>query len=97
MTAKKYSEEFKLETIKLYKSSGKTIAEIERELGLSHSLLRHWVKRYDVDEDNERLVLTEVEQLKQELMQAKKDLARAQMERDILKKTIGIFSDGQSK
>ena len=97
MTAKKYSEEFKLETIKLYKSSGKTIAEIERELGLSHSLLRHWVKRYDVDEDNERLVLTEVEQLKQELMQAKKDLARTQMERDILKKTIGIFSDGQSK
>ena len=43
MSKKKlYSEEFKREAIRLQATSGKTVAALERELGLSHGLLRQW-------------------------------------------------------
>jgi transposase len=87
-----YSDEFKREAIRLQESSGKTVAEVERELGLSHNLLRQWKKRFQVNEKTNNLELSEVEQLKLELRQMKRELEIVQQERDILKKTISIFS-----
>lgn len=94
---KKYSEEFKRDAIRLQESSGKSIHEIEKELGLSHNLLRQWKKRYQVNEESNGLERSEVEQLKAELRQAKRELLIAQQERDILKKTISIFSKDRSQ
>jgi len=87
-----YSDEFKREAIRLQESSGKTVAAIERELGLSHNLLRQWKKRFQIDEKSNTLELSEVEKLKLELRQVKRELEIVQQERDILKKTVGIFS-----
>ena len=42
---KQYSDEFKREAIRLQESSGKTVAAVERELGLGHNLLRQWKQR----------------------------------------------------
>lgn len=39
---KQYSDEFKREALRLQETSGKRVAEVERELGLSHGLLRQW-------------------------------------------------------
>lgn len=89
---KEYSDEFKREAIRLQESSGKTVAEVERELGLSHNLLRQWKKRFQVNEKTSSLELSEVEHLKLELRQVKRELEIVQQERDILKKTISIFS-----
>lgn len=91
---KVYSDEFKRDAIRLQETSGKSIGAIERELGLSHNLLRQWKKRYQVDAETNELERSEVEQLKAELRQAKRELAIARQERDILKKTISIFSKG---
>lgn len=68
------------------------MGEIERELGLSHNLLRQWKKRYQVDGETNELERSEMEQLKAELRQARRELEIARQERDILKKTISIFS-----
>jgi len=68
------------------------VAEIERELGLSHNLLRQWKKRFQIDDETNSLELNEVEQLKRELRQVKRELEIVQQERDILKKTVSIFS-----
>jgi transposase len=89
---KQYSEAFKREALRLLASSGKTMADMERELGLSHGLLRYWKKRFQVSETGDALELSEVEQLKAELRRAKRELEIVQQERDILKKTVGIFS-----
>lgn len=94
---KSYTEEFKREALRLLESSGKPVAVIERELGLSAGLLHHWRKRFQVNAASNTLELSEVEQLKLELREAKRDLARVQMERDILKKTVGIFSQDGPK
>lgn len=93
MQAKKtYSDEFKRDAIRLLETSGKTVTELENELGLSHGLLRKWQKRFQFNPVSEQLELSEVEQLKTELRTLKRELEITRMERDILKKTVGIFS-----
>lgn len=41
-----YTREFKLETLRLLKSSGKTKVELERELGLYPGQLRQWERAF---------------------------------------------------
>lgn len=97
MAKKNYSEEFKRDAIRLQETSGKSVGEIERELGLSHNLLRQWKKRYEVNAETNELERSELEQLRAELRQTKRELEIARQERDILKKTISIFSKDQPK
>jgi transposase len=53
MPSKKvYSREFKLETLRLLKSSGKTKADLERELGLYPGQIRLWVRAFNNEEGN---------------------------------------------
>ena len=89
---KTYTEAFKREALRLLESSGKPVAALGRELGLSHGLLRGWRKRFRVSASTDRLELSDVEQLKAELRQVKRELEIVQQERDILKKTVSIFS-----
>ena len=89
---KHYSDEFKREALRLQETSGKRVAEVERELGLSHGLLRQWKARFRITGETDSLELNEVEQLKVELRRVKRELEIVQQERDILKKTVGIFS-----
>jgi len=96
MQAKKqYTDEFKKEAIHLLETSGKKVGEIERELGMTHGLLRKWQKRFQVNSVSDELQLSEMEQVKAELRRTKRELDITRMERDILKKTVGIFSKDQ--
>ena len=93
MPAKRtYSDEFKKDAIRLLETSGKRLVDIERDLGVPHGLLRKWQQRFQVNPESEQLELSEVEQLKAELRAIKRELEITRMERDILKKTVGIFS-----
>jgi len=92
---RKYTEEFKLEALELLKSSGKTGRQIERELGITPGLLVKWRDRYQViakDVDQTRLELSEIEAARREIKRLQRRLAEAEEEREILKKTINIFS-----
>ncbi|MGW1506059.1 transposase [Streptomyces mirabilis] len=42
---KRYSEEFKRDAIALVASSGRTVTEVARELGISSESLQGWVKK----------------------------------------------------
>ena len=37
-----YSKEFKLEAIRLYETSGKSVRQVEEELGITKGLLNKW-------------------------------------------------------
>ena len=39
---KKYSKQFKLDTIAAYEAGNKSMAQMERELGIADGLLRRW-------------------------------------------------------
>jgi len=93
MQAKKqYSDDFKKEAIHLLKTSGLTVSQIEQDLGITHGLLRKWQRRFQVNPQSDQLELSDQEQLKAELRAVKRELEITRMERDILKKTVGIFS-----
>ena len=90
-----YPEEFKLEALELLKSSGKTARQIERDLGITPGLLVKWRDRYQVisqEEERAHLELSDMEAAKREIKRLRRRLAEVEEEREILKKTINIFS-----
>ena len=46
---RKFSKEFKLETVKLVKEGPRSIGEVARDLDLTEPAVRNWVHRFDVD------------------------------------------------
>ena len=46
-SSKGYTKEFKEEAVKLAQSSGKPVAQIARELGVSDSAIYQWQKQLD--------------------------------------------------
>lgn len=88
-----YSEEFKKDALQLLKSSGKSRNAIERDLGLSQGLLRQWEIRYQVNPSSQGLERSELEELKAEVRRLQKENDTLRMEREILKKTVQIFSE----
>ena len=92
---RKYTEEFKLEALELLKTSGKSAGQIERDLGITPGLLVKWRDRYQViskGEDQTHLEASDMEAAKREIKRLRRLLANAEEEREILKKTINIFS-----
>ncbi|MFJ5218726.1 transposase [Streptomyces sp. NPDC088354] len=47
--SRRYSEEFKRDAVALVRSSGKTVTEVAREIGVSAEGLRNWVKQDTID------------------------------------------------
>jgi transposase len=89
-----FTTEFKAECVRLVregKKSGKSIGAIARELDLTETALRSWVKRADVDDGGGgQGPLTTAE--REELNALRKRVRLAEMERDILKKATAFFA-----
>ena len=92
---RKYTEEFKLEALELLKSSGKSAGQIERDLGITPGLVVKWRDRYQVISNGinqVRLEASDFEAAKREIKRLQRRLTEVEEEREILKKTINIFS-----
>jgi transposase len=90
-----YTEEFKLQALELLKSSGKKARQIERDLGITPGLLVKWRDRYQVISkaaEQAHLELSDMEAARREIKRLERRLAEVEEEREILKKTINIFS-----
>jgi transposase len=89
-----YTEEFKLEALQLWQSSGKSAAQVERELGITSGLLLKWWNRYQVTEKQGTAQLrpSDLAAAQAEVQRLRRQLAVTEQERDILKKAVSIFS-----
>ena len=86
-----FTDEFKQETVRLVRAGGKSIAEVARDLDLTESAVRNWVRRADIDEGRGgRGELTTAE--REELQRLRRENKRLQMEREILKKAAAFFA-----
>jgi transposase len=92
---KTYTPEFKREAVHLAQTSGKPIAQVARELGISDTSIHQW--RKELAEHGQEAFPGSGHQTAQEeeLRRLKRELEMVKQERDILKKAIGIFSRGQ--
>ncbi|MEO6458538.1 MAG: transposase [Chloroflexia bacterium] len=97
-TKKVYSREFKLETLRLLKSSGKTKADVERELGLYAGQIHLWEKAFNKEGGNVEQAFPGTghqSDAEAEVHRLKRENEILRQERDILKKAIAIFSKTQ--
>ena len=90
MIRKSYSVEFKQQAVQLALSGAKSKAQLARDLGITENMLYAWLAKWGPDAPPAEAVADQAE-----LTRLRKALARAEMERDILKKAIGIFSEVQ--
>lgn len=90
---KHYDQEFKRMIVELYKS-GKTARSVSEEFGIRVEFVSRWKREMDQYQKasfsgNGHPRMTEEQA---EITQLKKELKEAQIERDILKKAVSIFS-----
>jgi len=94
---KTYTRQFKEEAVRLLLSSGKTMKQIASELGVSTVSLLAWKKealhngQRPVSENPDGIRI-EYSFLQEENLRLRQELEIAQTEREILKKSLGIFS-----
>ena len=92
---RQYTREFKVEAAKLSYNSDKSVEEMADDLGVSLSSLRRWRKEYQADPDQAFPGQGQMKERDQEVAQLKKELRQAQMENEILKKAVAIFTRSQ--
>jgi transposase len=91
---KKYTEEFKRSVVDHWRTSGKTAAQLAEEFGVNLWNLRDWKRQYGpVARPVDGPIPQTPEAMAREIQQLRKELARVSMQRDILKKTMGILSE----
>ncbi|WP_055629453.1 transposase [Streptomyces hirsutus] len=84
-TSKRYTAEFKRDAVALALSSGKTVTEVARDLGVSPEGLRGWVKQAKVDRgEGPAGALTSAE--REELAQLRRKVRELEKTVDILGK-----------
>jgi transposase len=81
-----YSREFKLEAVRLSETSGKSMAQVARELGLADGVLYRWRRQLREEPETAFPGKGHQSDLEEENRRLRRELERVQQERDILKK-----------
>jgi len=87
---RRFDSEFKEQAARLVLDEGKSVAAVARDLDLTETALREWVKRAQADRTKGRTGLTTAE--REELVRLRRALRIAEEERDILKKATAFFA-----
>jgi len=85
-TRRRFSREFKIETVKLVMERGLGVARVSRDLDIGETVLRRWVKELSVDAEHAFPDGGSMKPEQAEIARLKKEVAKLKMERDILKK-----------
>jgi transposase len=92
MPKKTYTQEFKREAVRLVQTSGKPIAHIARELGISDASIHQWRKELAIQGSEAFPGSGHQTAQEEELRRLKRELEVTRQERDILKKAFIVFT-----
>lgn len=84
-----YSPEFKREAVELLRSSGRSVPQLAKELGVSEGSLRNWVSQHDVDDGKAKGLSSDE---REELRRLRRENRILTEEREILKKAAAFFA-----
>lgn len=91
---KRYSKQFKLDAIQMYEQGDRSMAQVERELGITEGLLAKWREgllaaqsEAEAFPGNGHLPESEAR-----IRQLERENAALRQEKEILKKVLGIYS-----
>jgi len=90
---RQFTDEFKAGVVRLVLDEGKSVGGVARDMDLTETAVREWVKRARADRTHGRTGLTTVE--REELARLRKENRELRTERDILKKAAAFFAKHQ--
>jgi transposase len=90
-----YRRECKLEAVRLSETTDKSVAQIARELGVRERVLYRWRRQLREEPEQAFPGKGHQSEREEEIRRLRHELERGQQEREILQKTLGIFSRGQ--
>ncbi len=85
---RKFTDEFKAETIKLIQTSGRTVGSVAQELNIGSTVLRRWVKQAEASSSPDTLSPDE----RAELQRLRQEIRELRMEKEILRKATAFFA-----
>ncbi len=88
MKKRRFTNEFKLEAVRLAEKGDVPVARVARDLELHETVLRRWMQQFGQRADGTRMTPEE----REELVRLRREVRRVTEERDILKKAVSIFS-----
>ena len=102
-TRREFTPEFKREAVALLESRGRPQMQIAAELGIQPSMLRQWRSALNRTSSRPRSAgstgatppspVASPSDQAAEIARLRRELDRTRMERDVLKKAIGIFAE----
>ena len=93
-----FTDEFKREAVTLWETSGRMQTDVARELGIMPTMLRRWQRALEIKgtvpaaKPLSSPMASPADQAS-EIARLRRELDRTRMERDILKKAVGICAE----
>jgi transposase len=87
---RQFDDDFKAQAVRLVLDEGKTVGAVARDLDLTETALREWVKRARANRTNGRTGLMTAE--REELTRLRKENRQLRLEREILKNAAAFFA-----
>lgn len=87
-----YTQEFKLEAVRLLVRTGIPKARVARDLGLHLNVLKAWVRQFEREPDDPFPGKGKMRPEEAELFRLKRELMKVTAERDTLKKALALFA-----
>lgn len=87
---RKYSPQFRAEAVQMVLETGKSIAQVARDLGVNEGTLQNWVKTWRDENPEPNPELSPVERARVKEMEA--EIRRLRMENEFLKKAAAFFA-----
>jgi len=85
---RKFTDEFKAETVKLIRESGRSVGSVAKELDLTETAVREWVKKAEATGSENTLSSGD----RDELRRLRKEVRELRMEKEILRKATAFFA-----
>ena len=89
---RQYTREFKLETLRLLETSGKSAAQIERDLGIGSGNIYRWKQKLAEKGEHAFSDHGQLDPEQERIRKLEREVEVLRQERDILKKAVAIFS-----
>jgi transposase len=85
-----FPPEYKAEVVELIRSTGRSVGQVAKELDLTETAVRQWVRRADLDAGRRTDGLTTAE--REELRRLRREVRELREEREILRKAAVFFA-----
>jgi transposase len=88
---RRYTEEFKIEAVRLVRESAHPVAQVARDLGIPENVLYRWRAQHRQAETHGTTRASQRAEA-EELTRVQRELARVTQERDFLKRAAAFFA-----